>query len=36
MIVLQTSMYRPDGKLAAMNDFTQMVLRRESGGDTSG
>jgi hypothetical protein len=36
MIVLQISIYRPDGKLAAMMIQTQMVLPRESGGDTSG
>ena len=30
MIVLQTSIYRPDGKLAAMMIQTQMVLPRES------
>ena len=36
MIVLQISIYRPDGKLAAMMVQTQMVLPRESGGDTSG
>ena len=29
-IVLQTSIYRPDGKLAAMMNQTQMVLPRES------
>ena len=28
-IVLQTSIYRPDGKLAAMMTQTQMVLPRE-------
>jgi SAM-dependent methyltransferase len=37
MIVLQISIYRPDGKLAAMMIHTQMVLPRESapppGGD---
>jgi acyl-coenzyme A thioesterase PaaI-like protein len=30
MIVLQTSIYRPDGKLAAMMIQTQMVLPSES------
>src|SRR6201985_1929714 len=30
MIVLQTSIYRPDGKLAAMMIQTQMVLPKES------
>jgi 1,4-dihydroxy-2-naphthoyl-CoA hydrolase len=30
MIVLQTSIFRPDGKLAAMMIQTQMVLPRES------
>ena len=30
MIVLQTSIYRPDGKLAAMMIQTQMVLPRET------
>jgi hypothetical protein len=30
MIVVQTSIYRPDGKLAAMMVQTQMVLPRES------
>jgi hypothetical protein len=30
MIVLQISIYRPDGKLAAMMVQTQMVLPRES------
>ena len=36
MIVLQISIYRPDGKLAAMMIQTQMVLPKASGGDTSG
>jgi hypothetical protein len=36
MIVLQISIYRPDGKLAAMMIQTQMVLPREPGGDISG
>src|SRR5215467_8575827 len=31
VIVLQISIYRPDGKLAAMMIQTQMVLPRESG-----
>jgi hypothetical protein len=30
MIVLQTSIYRPDGKLATMIIQTQMVLPRET------
>jgi 1,4-dihydroxy-2-naphthoyl-CoA hydrolase len=30
MIVVQTSIYRPDGKLAAMMIQTQMVLQRET------
>jgi hypothetical protein len=30
MIVVQTSIYRPDGKLAAMMIQTQMVLPKES------
>ena len=36
MIVLQISIHRPDGKPAAMMIQTQLVLPRESGGDTSG
>jgi uncharacterized protein (TIGR00369 family) len=35
-MVLQISIYRPHGKLAAMMIQTQMVLPRESGGDTAG
>jgi hypothetical protein len=39
MIVLQISIYRPDGKLAAMVIQTQMVLAREAAtpsGESSG
>jgi len=36
MIVLQTSIYRPDGKLAAIMTQTQMVLPREQASSERG